>query len=89
LNGLGAAEAALGNLDAALEAWNAAVTLNPGDLEALYNLGTTAARAGRPEAAAALGRYLAVAPAGRFARERAEAEALLRSLAAAPKPSAR
>ena len=60
-----------------------------GDLEALYNLGTAAARAGRPEAAAALRRYLAVAPAGRFARERAEAQVLLRSLAAAPQTSAR
>lgn len=88
-NGLGAAEAALGNLDAAFEAWSAALALNPDDLEALYNLGTTAARAGRPEGAAALRRYLTLAPAGRFARERAEAEALLRSLAAAPRTPAR
>ncbi|MFI5180460.1 MAG: sulfatase-like hydrolase/transferase [Thermoanaerobaculia bacterium] len=88
-NGLGAAEAALGNLDAALEAWNAALAAKPDDLEALFNLGTTAALAGRPEGAAALHRYLALAPPGRFARERAEAEALLRSLASAPRPLAR
>jgi arylsulfatase A-like enzyme/Flp pilus assembly protein TadD len=85
LNGLGAAEATLGNLDGALEAWNKVLTLNPGDLEALYNLGTTAARAGRPEAAAALRRYLAAAPAARFARERAEVEALVHSLEMAPR----
>ncbi len=89
LNGLGAAEAELGNPDAALEAWNAALTVNPDDLEALYNFGTAAARAGRPEAAAALQRYLAKAPPARFARERAEARALLRSLAPAPRTPAR
>ena len=89
LNGLGAAEDALGNLDAALAAWNAALAVNPNDLDALFNLGTTAARAGRPEGAPALSRYLAIAAPARFPRERAEAEALLRSLASAPRPLAR
>jgi Flp pilus assembly protein TadD len=88
LNGLGASELALGNRDAALAAWREALSLNPGDLEALYNFATTGARAGHPEAAAALSRYLAVAPP-RFARERAEAAALLRSLGPAPRPPAR
>ncbi len=85
LNGLGAAEATLGNVDAAMVAWNRAVEVNPADLEALYNLGTVAVRAGRVEmAAGALRRYLALAPPARFERERAEAEAILRTLAPAP-----
>jgi Flp pilus assembly protein TadD len=88
-NGLGAAEAALGNLDAAIEAWSAALAVNPDNLDTLFNLGTMAARAGHPEGAAALRRYLALAPPGRFARERAEAEALLRSLASPPRTQAR
>ena len=55
------------------------------DLEALYNLGTAAVRAGRPDVAfAALRRYLALAPVARFPRERAEAEAALRALAETP-----
>jgi tetratricopeptide (TPR) repeat protein len=88
LNGLGAAEMELGNSEAALEAWRKALAVNPSDLEALYNFGTFAGRAGRPEGAAALSRYLAVAPPARFPRERAEVEALLRSLTSAPlKPS--
>jgi arylsulfatase A-like enzyme/Flp pilus assembly protein TadD len=85
LNGLGAAELALGNPDAALAAWRAALSVNPGDLQALYNYGTAAARASRPEAAAALERYLAEAPPARFARERAKVQALLRTLAEAPR----
>lgn len=85
LNGLGAAEMELGNPEAALAAWRAALSVNPGDLQALYNFGTTAARARLPEAAPALARYLSAAPAAHFARERAEVEALLRSLAEAPR----
>jgi arylsulfatase A-like enzyme/Flp pilus assembly protein TadD len=85
LNGLGAAEAALGNVDAALKAWTQAVALDPNDLQALYNLGTAAARAGKREAAAsALRQYLTMAPPGRFARERAEAQALLKSITSGP-----
>ncbi len=89
LNGLGAAENALGNLDAAIAAWSAALAVKPDNLDTLFNLGTTAARAGRPEGAAALSRYLAVAPPARFPRERAEAEALLRSLGTASRAPAR
>jgi hypothetical protein len=45
-------------------------------------------RAGQPDVAlAALRRYLALAPPARFARERAEAEALLKAVA--PPPAAR
>ena len=85
LNGLGAAEAALGNMPAALEAWQGALAVNPNDLEALHNLGTGAARAGQHRVAYdALRRYLALAPPARFPRERAEAEAILRSLPPAP-----
>ncbi len=88
LNGLGAAEAELGNLPAAIEAWTSAVNVNPNDLDSLLNLGRVAARAGRPDhAARALTRFLALAPPTRLPRERAEAEAILKTLP--PHPAAR
>ena len=89
LAGLATAETELGNLPAAIEAWQAAVRVDPGNLGALFGLGTTAARAGRSDvAAAALDAYLVRASPERYPRERAEAAAVLRSLAPAA-PGAR
>ncbi len=83
LNGLGAAEEGLGNLAGAVEALQAAVALNPNDTETLLNLGRAAARAGQVDVTRqALTRFLALAPPGQLPQERAEAEALLRSLPA-------
>lgn len=80
-NALGAVEAQQGNVDAALAAWAKVVTLVPDDVDALYNLGMTAARNGRNDAAgAALRRFVATAPAARYAREIGEARQLLGTL---------
>ncbi|HQR45908.1 MAG TPA: sulfatase-like hydrolase/transferase, partial [Thermoanaerobaculia bacterium] len=82
LKGLAEAETALGNLPAAVDALEAAARLSPGEAGILFELGRTAARAGRNDlAAGALSAFLARTPPGRFPRERAEAETLLRSLA--------
>jgi arylsulfatase A-like enzyme/Tfp pilus assembly protein PilF len=45
-NSLGVIEAETGHLPLAVEHWKKAVELNPGDLEALYNLGTALAKLG-------------------------------------------
>lgn len=63
-NSLGVARQFLGDTPGALEAWQKAVELDPKAFDALYNLGLTAAAAGRAEIARrALTRYVATAPA--------------------------
>lgn len=84
-NALGTAAARLGGTDAALAAFARAFETDPRDFDALLNLGRTLAAAGRPaEAGAALRLFAARAPRARYAREIAEAEALLPRLTAPP-----
>ncbi|MBL8113030.1 MAG: sulfatase-like hydrolase/transferase [Acidobacteria bacterium] len=78
-NGLGAAAHALHDVDGALAAWARVLALDPGNLDTLYNVGTTAARNGRnEEARAALTRFVETADPRLQAREIAEAKGLLR-----------
>ncbi len=78
-NGLGAAAHALGDVEGALAAWAHVLALDPGNLDTLYNVGTTAARTGRnEEARAALTRFVEAADPKLQAREIAEAMAFLR-----------
>ena len=69
----------------AVDAWQRAVELDPGDLDVLFNLGTVAAGAGRPEVARpALERFVQEASSpslgGRYAADVAKAASLLRGL---------
>jgi tetratricopeptide (TPR) repeat protein len=70
---------AAGNRDAAFAHWRRAVELDPTDLEALYNLATGLAAAGRRgEARPYAEAFIRQAPPARFAREIAELGPLTR-----------
>jgi choline-sulfatase len=80
-NTLGVALFRLEGPDAALAAWQKAVALDPTQFDALLNIGLVAAQAGRrAEARTALQKFLATAPADRFAEDRAKARGLLREI---------
>jgi arylsulfatase A-like enzyme/Flp pilus assembly protein TadD len=80
-NSLGVARQFLGDTPGALEAWQEAVELDPKAFDALYNLGLTAAAAGRAELARrALTRYVATAPADRHRDEIRKARQVLAQL---------
>jgi cytochrome c-type biogenesis protein CcmH/NrfG len=65
----------------ALNAWRRSVDLDPGQLDALYNLAFTAARLGRQEEARQrLRQYVNTAPPDRYGREIAEARNRLAQL---------
>ena len=67
---------------AALDAWERAVSLDPQQYDALFNIGLAAADAGRREQARkALTRFVDTAPAVRFSADIAKARALLQHLA--------
>lgn len=81
LNALGVVEARSGNRDAAIAHWSRAVEKDPAQFDALFNLGMVAADAGRRDVARkALNDYIARAPAARYAAERAQAAAVLRTV---------
>jgi arylsulfatase A-like enzyme/Flp pilus assembly protein TadD len=81
-NNLGVAHYELGEVDAALAAWQEAVARRPDLWDALWNLGLKAAEHGRAELArTALRRFAEEAPASRSAAERRRARALLEGLA--------
>jgi arylsulfatase A-like enzyme/Flp pilus assembly protein TadD len=67
--------------DAALSAWERAVTIDPRQYDALYNIGLVAAGAGRrAQASKALTRFVATAPPARWKSEIAKARAMLQQL---------
>jgi choline-sulfatase len=77
--GLGALEMHAGNQEAAFAHWRRAIELDPSDLEALYNLATGLATAGRrSEARPYADAFLEQAPPGLFGREIAELRRLAR-----------
>ncbi len=77
-NNLGIAYYNLGDAKTAVEAWKRAATLDPGNLDVLFNLGTVAARIGDAGTARkALGAFLAAAPASGYADERRQAQRIL------------
>ncbi len=80
-NTLGVAHAYQGNQAAAVEAWQRAISIDPRQYDALYNLGVTAAKIGRRDVARrALERYVATAPPERFATDIAQARRVLAGL---------
>lgn len=80
-NSLGVARQFLGDTPGALDAWQKAVALDPKAFDALYNLGLTAAAAGRPALARqALERYVASAPAAQYREEIGKARQVLAQL---------
>lgn len=80
-NLLGVARFQLRDVHGALDAWQKSVDIDPKQWDSLYNLGFTAARAGRrQQAVKALRQYVATAPSELFAREIAEARRLLGQL---------
>jgi arylsulfatase A-like enzyme/Flp pilus assembly protein TadD len=77
--GLGALEMHAGNREAAFAHWRRAAELDPSDLEALYNLATGLAAAGRgPEAQPYAVAFLRQAPPALYAREIAQLQPLAR-----------
>jgi choline-sulfatase len=69
----------------ALDAWQRSVDLDPGDYDVLYNYGVVAAELGaRDRAREALGRFVAQAPAERYAPDLARARQLLAGLGSPP-----
>ncbi len=77
-NNLAIAYYNLGDPKTAVEAWKRAATLDPSNLDVLFNLGSVAARIGDSDTAhKALGRFLATAPASGYAAERREAQRIL------------
>ena len=80
-NNLGVASWQLGEADAALAAWQRAVELDPRLWDAQWNLGVQGAKHGRHAVArAALERFVAGAPAARYAKDVEEARRLLARL---------
>jgi tetratricopeptide (TPR) repeat protein len=66
---------------AALPAWQKAVQLDPGQFDALFNLGLVAAEQGqRAEARRALSQFVATAPPARFAADIEKARGILREM---------
>ena len=81
LNALGVVEAQSGNFPAAIARWSRVVTLDPTQFDALFNLGVVAAEHGSHDIARkALTDYVTRAPEARYAAEKKEAAAILRSL---------
>ncbi|MCU1348543.1 MAG: hypothetical protein JWO56_1573, partial [Acidobacteria bacterium] len=81
LNTLGVVYARQQDFPHAVAAWNAAVNVDPRQYDALFNIGLVEARAGhRAEARVALERFIATAPAARYAREIAAAREAAASL---------
>ncbi len=80
-NLLGVARFQLRDIPGALDAWQKSVEIDPEQWDSLYNLGFTAARAGRRQQAVdALRLYVATAPSELFSDEIAEARRLLGQL---------
>lgn len=80
-NNLGVALAQLGDLPAAVDAWQRAVDLDPELFDALYNLGTQALALERTEQAQqALQRFVDAAPESVYADDLRRARVLLRRL---------
>jgi arylsulfatase A-like enzyme/Flp pilus assembly protein TadD len=80
-NNLGVALYQLGQPGEALDAWQRAVDLKPDLWDALWNLGVKAAQHGRPrQARAALERFVAGAPAERYAGDVQKARGMLEGL---------
>ncbi|MFP5285976.1 MAG: sulfatase-like hydrolase/transferase [Thermoanaerobaculia bacterium] len=80
-NNLGVALYQLGQAGEALDAWQRAVDLKPDLWDALWNLGVKAAQHGRPQQArAALERFVAGAPGGRYAGDVQKARGMLERL---------
>ncbi|MGH9365600.1 MAG: sulfatase-like hydrolase/transferase [Thermoanaerobaculia bacterium] len=78
---LGVARAALGDEAGARQAWQRAIALDTRQYDALFNLAILEGRSGRTEEARrVLERFVATAPAQRYAANLAEARRLLRSL---------
>ncbi len=83
LAALGLAQVQLGDSRAALESWDRALVLDPGQYDTLFNRSVLAGRTGDPAGARrGLERFIATAPANRYASQIAEARKLLRSLPA-------
>ena len=83
LAALGLAQVQLGDARAALESWDRALALDPTQYDTLFNRAVLAGRTGdTPGARRALERFIATAPATRYATQIAEARKLLRSLPA-------
>lgn len=84
-NYLGVARVNLGKKREALDAWERAIALAPGDLDLLYNVAVVALEIGdRARARSALEAFIASAPRDRHAADIARAQDLLRQLGAAP-----
>ena len=84
-NNLGVARYRLGDGAGALAAWRRCLELDPGQYDTLYNLGVKAAELGEPELARrSLARFVAQAPAVRYATDKDYAAALLARLGGAP-----
>ncbi len=80
-NDLGVARFQLGDREGALEAWTKAVAIQPRSWDALWNLGLQGAALGRKaQARDALRRFVAGAPAHRYARDLERARRLLAEL---------
>ena len=78
-NYLGVARSGLGDVEGALQAWEKALTLGPGDFDVAYNLAVTAVRDGQIERGErALRTFLESSPPGHPARD--QARAMLREL---------
>ncbi|HEU5251086.1 MAG TPA: sulfatase-like hydrolase/transferase, partial [Thermoanaerobaculia bacterium] len=83
LAALGLAQVQLGDSRAALESWDRAIVLDPSQYDTLFNRSVLAGRTGDPAGARrGLERFIATAPANRYASQIAEARKLLRSLPA-------
>src|SRR5207247_7831743 len=77
-NSLGVISARQGRLDEAIERWKRAARLDPGDYQALFNLGSVLRRRGREaEARPYLESYLRAAPAALEAADVAKVRAWL------------
>jgi arylsulfatase A-like enzyme/Tfp pilus assembly protein PilF len=77
--GLGVAERKLNNFDAAIESWKRAVELDPREFDAIYNLATELASAGRTaEARGYAQRFVGTAPPARYGDDIRRLRAYLR-----------